>query len=269
MSASASRSPPPFRPRRQPGVVAEDRGLEAPHRLARLEAELVERRPVGVVGGERVGMTARGVQRAHQKLAGPLAQRVLADERLELRDDVGRAPELDVGGDPLLDGDQPELVEAPGLGLRPLLESELGERRAAPEIERAQEDAATLLRSARPRVGEQLLEAPRVDLLRRDREHVPGRTRDDDVGSERLPERDDGVLQRRGRIRRRIGAVELVDELLGRNNAPGAQEQGGQEGALARPPEADRALLAPHLERAEDQELLHARAFVPPFPTAS
>ena len=47
------------------------------------------------------------------ELAGPLAQRVLADERLELRDDVGRAPELDVGRDPLLDRDEPELVEPP------------------------------------------------------------------------------------------------------------------------------------------------------------
>ena len=101
---------------------------------------------------------------------------MLADERLELRDDVGRPPELDVGREPLVTGDQPELVEAPGLTLRPFLEGELGERRAAPEFERVQEDAATLLRSARPRVGEQLLEAPRVDLLRRDREHVARRT---------------------------------------------------------------------------------------------
>ena len=130
--------------------MAEDRGLEASDRLARLEAELVERRPVGVVGAERVGMATRGVERAHEELAGPLAQRVLADERLELRDDVGRPPELDVGGDPLVTGDQPELVEAPGLTLRPFLEGELGERRAAPEFERVQEDAATLLRSAAP-----------------------------------------------------------------------------------------------------------------------
>ena len=130
--------------------MAEDRGLEAPDRLARLEAELVERRPVTVVGGERVGMATRGVERPHQELAGPLAQRVLPDERLELRDDVGGAPELDVGREPLLDRGQPELVEAPGLALRPLVEGELGERRAAPEVESVQEDAATLLRLRRP-----------------------------------------------------------------------------------------------------------------------
>ena len=93
----------------------------------------------------------------------------------------------------------------------------------------------------------------------------PGRPRDDDVGAERLSEGDDGVLQCRGRGRRRIGAVELVDELLRRDDAAGPQEQRGQEGALSRPPEGDRALLAPHLERAEDQELLHAGAFVTPF----
>ena len=147
MSASASgRAAVP--PGRQPGVVAEDGGLETPDRVARLEAELVERRPVGVKGRERVCVTARRVERPHQELAGPLAQRVLPDERLELRDDVGRPPELDVGGDPLLARGQPQLVEAPGLGLRPLFESELGERRAAPEVERAQEEGTTLLRPA-------------------------------------------------------------------------------------------------------------------------
>ena len=140
---------------------------------------------------ERVCVTARRVQRPHQELAGPLAERVLPDERLELRDDVGRAPELDVGGDPLFARGQPQLVEAPGLGLSPFFEGELGERRAAPEVERAQEDVTTLLRPRGPGVGEHLLEAPRVDLLCRDGEHVPGRARDEDVGAERLPERDD------------------------------------------------------------------------------
>ena len=56
------------------------------------------------------------------------------------------AAELDVGRDPLLDRDEPELVEPPRLGLRPVLEGELGERRAAPEVERAHEERAALLR---------------------------------------------------------------------------------------------------------------------------
>ena len=132
--------------RRQPGLVSEDRGLEAPDRLARLEAELVESRPVGVVGAERIGLAARRVERAHDELAGPLAQRMLPDERLELRDDVGGAAELDVGRDPLLPGDEAELVEPPCLGLRPVLEGELGERRATPEVERPKEERSALLR---------------------------------------------------------------------------------------------------------------------------
>jgi hypothetical protein len=71
---------------------------------------------------------------------------MLPDERLELRDDVGGAPELDIGRDPLLRGDQSELVEPSCLRLRPVLEGELGERRATPEVERPEEERPALLR---------------------------------------------------------------------------------------------------------------------------
>ncbi len=100
---------------------------------------------------------------------------MLADERLELGDDVGGVPELDVRRDPLLDGDEAKLVEPADLGLRPVLERELGERRAAPEVERlrgAARVARPAARSARP---EQPLEAPRVDLVARHGEHVARR----------------------------------------------------------------------------------------------
>ena len=78
---------------------------------------------------------------------------MLADERLELGDDVGRAAELDVGRDPLLDRDEAQLVEPADLGLRPVLERELGERRAAPERERPEEQRAALVRGGAPRVA--------------------------------------------------------------------------------------------------------------------
>ena len=80
---------------------------------------------------------------------------MLDDERLELGDDVGRMAELDVGRDPLLDRDEPKLLEAPDLGLGPVLERELGERRAAPELERAGEQRAALLRRRASRVAEE------------------------------------------------------------------------------------------------------------------
>ena len=114
---------------------------------------------------ERLGLAARPIEGEHEQLAKPLAEGVLQDERLELRDEVGGTAELDLGRDPLLDRDGTELVKTPGFGLRPLLEGELGQRRAAPEVERAHEERAALLGGCGSRVGEHLLEATRVDLL--------------------------------------------------------------------------------------------------------
>lgn len=65
-----------------------------------------------------------------------LAQRVLGDERLQLADELRAAAEPEERVDPILDGLQPQLLEALDLALRELLEGELGERRAAPEPER-------------------------------------------------------------------------------------------------------------------------------------
>ena len=58
------------------------------------------------------------------------------DERLELGDELGVAPEREVGLDPLLERDGAELLEPRDLGLGERLVEEVGERRAAPERER-------------------------------------------------------------------------------------------------------------------------------------
>ncbi len=97
----------------------------------------------------------------------------------------------------------------------------------------------------------------RVDLVASDLEDVARCARDENVGPRSLPERDDGVLERRRRRSRRLGAVELVDELLRRHDSTRAQEQCDEQRALPRPPESDRRPLVPHLERAEDPEIQH------------
>ena len=61
---------------------------------------------------------------------------MLADERLELDDELLVASELEIGLDPLLLGGEAELVEARDLGLREVRVSELRQRGAAPEGER-------------------------------------------------------------------------------------------------------------------------------------
>ena len=73
------------------GVVAQDRLLELLQRLAGVEAELVEQsRARLLVGGERVCLPARAVEREDQQPGEALAQRVIADEPFELADDLAR-----------------------------------------------------------------------------------------------------------------------------------------------------------------------------------
>ena len=237
----------------RPGrLTAQDLALEAAERLARLDAELVQRGARVRVGLERLRRATGLVPCRHQQVPEALAQRMLDDERVELGDDVRRVAELDIGGDALLERDEAKLLEPPRLGLGPVLERELGERRPAPQLERADEERASLLGRRTARVREQPFEVMRVDLLALDLEHVPGWTRDEHVRAERLPQRDDRVLDRRRRRFRRVVPIELVDELLRRHDPPRTQQQGDEQRALSRPPESDRRLLVPHLERAED-----------------
>jgi len=98
----------------------------------------------------------------------PLAERLARDELLQLGDQARVPPECEIGLDPLLECGEPGVLEprprvsGKGLGL------ELGERRAAPEVERLGKALCRGLRVARsqelaPLSGE-ALEAIEVEL---------------------------------------------------------------------------------------------------------
>ena len=83
--------------RRELWVVAEHRPLELLERGARLDPELIDEGSAGLpVRLQRLGVPPGPVQRAHQHRARALTQRMLANERLDLADDVGMpaAPEI-------------------------------------------------------------------------------------------------------------------------------------------------------------------------------
>ena len=64
-------------------VLAQDRGLELAELRAGIDAELLDESLArGAVGGERIGLAARAVEREHELRAGALAQRLGLDERL-------------------------------------------------------------------------------------------------------------------------------------------------------------------------------------------
>ena len=115
-------------------VLAQDRALELLQRRARLDSQLVdERAPGGLVGGQRLGLAPRPVEREHQLAAQPLAKGVLGRQRVELCDERGVPAESEVGVDPHLDREQVHLLEAPDRRLGERLVREIGERGTAPE----------------------------------------------------------------------------------------------------------------------------------------
>jgi hypothetical protein len=81
-------------------------------------------------------MPACPVQGEHQQLAGALAQRVLADRRVEQRHDVARAPGGEIGSSQRLDRVEVQVVQAVDVGLGELLVREVRERWPAPQLER-------------------------------------------------------------------------------------------------------------------------------------
>jgi hypothetical protein len=160
---------------RDPGLVAQDLRLQLLQLRAGLDPELLdEAHPRRLVGVERLRLPAGAVEREHQQAPEGLAQRVLADERVELADDVAVAAELEVGVDPLLERNKAQLLQPVRVRLRPCVEGELGERRAAPEAERLAERAPLGLGVGRTRLAQQPLEAHGVDPLALDVKHVAG-----------------------------------------------------------------------------------------------
>ena len=83
--------------------------------------------------------------------------------------------ERELGVDPLLERDDPQLVEPRRLEPGELLLVEVGERRAAPERERLAQQRRAPCRLGAARFGEQALEAVRVDALGLERQPVAGR----------------------------------------------------------------------------------------------
>ena len=142
-------------------VVREHRAARAAAgaRPARSPSSLDQRASRVLVGLQRVGLAVAAVQREHQLAAQPLAVRVLADQRLQPADHLGVAAERELRLDELLARGDPQLLEPGDLGLRERLVGEVGQRRAAPERERALERGGGRRRAARGELAPALARA--------------------------------------------------------------------------------------------------------------
>src|SRR4051812_4133969 len=90
--------------------------------------------------------------------------------------------------DTLLDGREPQVLEASDLGLREGLERELRQCRPAPEAESFVEDmrrtSGVAACECLAAVGEQTLEGLQIELARLERQQVAGRPREQRVRGE-------------------------------------------------------------------------------------
>jgi hypothetical protein len=141
----------------------------------------------------------------------------------------------------LLAGLESQLVEAVGVLGREV--EDVGERRAAPEVERGAEHR-------RPRGGrlgagllDELLEADGVDRGRVERQRVAGAPGRDRRDAEGLAELRDVALERGACGRRRLLAPERLDEAVGGDDGARADGQERQGRALLGAAEPDRGAV--------------------------
>ena len=250
------------------GILDEHAPLEVLQRRARVDPELVgERAPERLVARERLGLTARAVEREHLLRAKALAQRVTGDERLELAHHLGVATQREVGLDAPLERREPELLEASGLGVGERLR-ELGQRRPAPQRQRAPDEVGCV---AGPAAGErgtavrhESLEAVEVELAVGELEHVPGRTRVEPRLGQHLAELRDVDLHH---LPRGIGdglAPQVVDDPLPRDRPVRVQEQHGEQRPLLARRDRQRGGAVDDFERAQEAEFHRSRVEATP-----
>ena len=247
------------------GVVREDRPLERLQRRGRIEPEGLDQEPPRrTVDLQRFRLSSGAVEREHQLAAGPLAQRMLCDERLELgheRRSAARARAPPRRGPPAPPAAAPPAApqrlartartpgrrgEVPARGRAP--------RRAArpPQHRRARiaRSASAVRRSKRARSSSSVAQP----------QQVAGRPRLDRVGRvQRAPQLRDLSVHLGHRRDRRAARIELVGEPLDRHDAVCVQQQDRERRALPRAAEPDRAVVADDLERAQEAELEHRR----------
>ena len=189
------------------------------------------------------------------------------DERLELTDHVGVAPDRKVGLDAPLQRGQPELLEAGGLVLGEGL-GELGQRRPAPQRQRALDDVGRVAGPAAGKrgttVGNEPLEAVEIELVRLELERVPGGTRvQARLGKHPAELRDVGLHH----LPRRVGdgvAPQVVDDPLARDRPVRVQEQHGEQRPLLARRDRQRGGAVDDFERAQEAEFHRSRVEATP-----
>ena len=169
-------------PAAEGGVLAEYPSVKLLQLLARLDAQLlVERPPRLTVRRQCFRLPSGAVEREHELGAQVLAERMLGDQHLELRDQLAGAAEGKVGVEAVLHRLEPQLVQPGDLRRNGVLVEDVLERPPAPEGECSSERLTRpcgLVLEHSARGACEALEARCIELVEIDPERVAGRTRD-------------------------------------------------------------------------------------------
>ena len=174
---------------------------------------------------QRLRLAATAVQREHPLAMQPLAQRVRADQLVELAQHRRVAALGQLGVDLGLARAQPKVLEPPDLGRGERLVGEIVKRRTTPQRQRLTHVRPVLARR------HQALEVQRVDSVRVQAQLVATPARDDlRVGTRQLLAqlRDEHLHQLRSRGRRPF-APQPLDQPVGRNRGVGVKRQHRQQ----------------------------------------
>ena len=121
----------------QRGILAKDQLLETAELRRGVDPQLRGQDASGALEGlQRLGLASRPVQRGHEMGPQSFPERVGPHEDLQLRNELPVAPQIELGGDALFAGRQPELLQAGDLRLEGRLVGEIPHRGAPPEPQR-------------------------------------------------------------------------------------------------------------------------------------
>lgn len=234
-------------------ILRKDGLLHALQGGAGLYAELIDEAGPGLgVDIERLGLTARPVQREHEQLPPVLAVRLLGDERPRRRDEVVGAAHHELRSEQLLANALDELLEARRFNLRFRHVVELGKRAAAPELERVAEELGRSRRvmvQQRARVLEVALEFDGIGRgveaipLRRGADSEPGRAQPQHVRGDRVARRGRRFLPPGSGLQCEPG-----------DGLPGIKRKSGEDAALAAAAGRDEGHAISNLQRTENAD---------------
>ncbi len=219
---------------------------------------VVERGADALVGAQRVGLPAGGVQHADLQPRDALVERVVGGQALELGDELSGRDAGQVGLDAADGRGQAHVLEPRGRGGRERARARHArQRRAPPQRERLAEElpgAAGLAGAQRARaLASQPLEAVGVDVGGLEREPVAARR----LGHERRvaqrpPQPRHERLQRMDFVGGHVLLPDRVDQPAERDRASGVEREPHEQRLQPGPADLDRAVAVGDLERSQE-----------------